>query len=259
MPRLRGSWSTGWERGWGVSLVLRGSVWKRCPFWGWLCAALAVLVGVLAVAIPTASATATVCVGDISGTTVRGGLIVPADQTCTLTNATVMGSVTVRTGAILRSTDTTITGSLSGDGAQVRVCGGQINGSVSITHTPEVVTPGLRGSFLDGDSFLSGCSTLTIRGSVRLTDNTAHFLQVAGANIDGSLLVRGNTSAPLVLAFNTVRGSMRVTNNIPTPLPGGSLVALNTVTGTLACFNNTGLFFGSNTAHHLAGQCATAT
>src|SRR5206468_6129320 len=112
-----------------------------------------------------------------------------------------------------------------------------------------------------GDSYLSGhpfpgfCDPLTIGGPVTVANNPAQTLEVVGAVITGSLSLSSNhTRAIQLYASNTVGGSMTATNN-HTDFQA-VFVAFNTVTGVLACLNNSPFQSGQNTAGRFVGQCA---
>jgi hypothetical protein len=218
-----------------------------------------VVVGLsMSVVVGTASA-ATTCQSGLSNTTVQGPLIVPGSATCTLFHVTVNGPVIVQAGATLHSSTSTVNGSLTGQGATVQVCGGHITGHVSITRTPAFDTQG--GSYLSGHPFPGFCDELTIDGSVSVTNNDPHALEVVGVVIKGSLTVTSNRGeiGPLIVASNTVGKSASVNNNsITGPFASQIFVVFNTVTGPLTCQNNDSLlFFGiSNSASVFTGQCS---
>ncbi|MFE2290862.1 ParB/Srx family N-terminal domain-containing protein [Streptomyces sp. NPDC059452] len=123
------------------------------------------------------------CTAQITG--VRNGpLTVTRGVTC-VDRAALRGPVTVRAGAALVVTGSTLDGPLQADGAAaVHVCGSSLTGPVAVSRTAGPVRAGG-----------PGCTANSVTGAVVLTGNTGG-VQLAANTITGPLVCSANSPAP---------------------------------------------------------------
>ncbi|MDT0494504.1 ParB/Srx family N-terminal domain-containing protein [Streptomyces griseus] len=123
------------------------------------------------------------CTARITG--VRNGpLTVTNGVTCAV-RAALRGPVTVRAGAALVLTGSTLEGPLQADGAAaVHVCGSSLTGPVAVSRTAGPVRAGG-----------PGCTANSVTGAVVLTGNTGG-VQFAANTITGPLVCSANAPAP---------------------------------------------------------------
>lgn len=214
-----------------------------------------------------ASATSVNCTGALSGT--FDNIIVPAGAECDLGVATVNGSISVGVGASLYMTGpATVKGSVSGIGSSVisitnskplptlgtkpnaLVNGNSILGNLNIGNNDSAY---VCGAFIGGNVFITGThgTEVAFGGS----DRGAFCSTGGGGNvIGGTVSIQNNNASFFGNADNVVGHSMTVSGNQGAATKN---VLNNSVTGTLACFNNAQPFQASgNTAAKATGQCS---
>lgn len=142
------------------------------------------------------------CTDTVSGR--RGGLVVTEGVAC-LQDAHVNGGVTVRSGASLVASDSTIRGGLTADDAgTVQLFGTTVNGPTDIAATDEDVTTA-------GNSFNGGV-TLSENNQVNVNERFREFgfeygPIMTGNTVNGPLACTGNSADVTDFgASNTVRG-----------------------------------------------------
>ncbi|WP_433532961.1 M64 family metallopeptidase [Micromonospora sp. CA-263727] len=143
------------------------------------------------------------CTTTLTGAQQR--LVVGSGVTC-LKGAQVNGGVTVRAGASLVVSDSSINGALAATGAEaVQLFGSRVNGSVLITGTSRDVT--IAGSTVNGAFSLSGNVQVTANERYsRLAGDYGPIL--VGNRVNGALHCTGNSAAVKDFgARNTVNGS----------------------------------------------------
>ncbi|WP_165947121.1 M64 family metallopeptidase [Micromonospora sp. 15K316] len=143
------------------------------------------------------------CTRTLTGSQFR---VVAGEGVTCLKNAQVVGAVSVRPGASLVISDSSITGTVTATGAQaVQVFGSKINGSTQITGTTRDVT--IAGSTFNG--------SVSLAQNVQVTANErysrlagAYGPVLVGSRINGSLSCAGNSAAVKDFgAPNTVNGA----------------------------------------------------
>lgn len=161
-------------------------------------------------------AQAVACTKTISG--LVAGTLNVTDSTC-LTNAIVVGSVTVQPGAALSVTKSSIAVNLASTGATaVSVCGSSVTGLTTINGTTGFV---LLGD--NGDDGRPDCAGSQFTGVVSLDHNTAQA-EIGGNKILTQLSVT-NTSGTgpdaettaTEIEHNTISGVLNCTGNQPAP------------------------------------------
>jgi hypothetical protein len=239
---------------------------------------------------PTPSSAATICNNNVLvGDTINGSMLITGP--CILVGVTVKGSLTqvsgatslqavnvtgggvTLTGGTMLLAQTTIGGSLSQSGGQLlsyasivkgsltvsntdagssnEVCGGKIGGSVTVGDSSGTAAPEFFRLLGTGTTniFNAPCSALTIAGGVTFKNNRI-FTRLANATVGGSVSVKDNQSTDFtnepgvgssVIAGNTIKGSLACTNNVPPPTP----------------FSGPGMTT-PNTAASKTGQCTAA-
>lgn len=228
---------------------------------------------------PAEAAPATPCTGAMSDTTL-GRVVVPAGETCNLTNVVVNGNVRVWGGGALLTDDATINGSVTGLRARtVRIIDTDVVGTGA---TGNITLTGTRGRILIGSD---GCAVdpavgnnitlinnhgtiaicfMTVGETIKLLSND----KTIGAfhnTIGNPLVVQGNSATFIRLRDNEVGltggGSMVVQNNTTTgnaTRPDGLRLLRNHSHNALNCTGNDDAPIGSeNTADSgKSGQCA---
>ncbi|MEV4808639.1 M28 family peptidase [Micromonospora avicenniae] len=144
------------------------------------------------------------CSSTITGTH-RGALKVTSGVTC-LDGATVSGRITVSPGASLVSLGSTVNGGVSATGAKdITLCGGSVNGNVAIADGERVRIGG-------GPS---DCAGVTVAGGLSVA-GADELLILAGNSVRGVVSVTGSeTRVASVVAANTVHGSLSCSTNDP--------------------------------------------
>ncbi|NJN45579.1 MAG: hypothetical protein HC808_02780 [Candidatus Competibacteraceae bacterium] len=153
------------------------------------------------------------CTGSIGATTVDGNVIVPSNQSCTLTGTYVKGNVELEDGAkLLARGSTYIEGSVQTDGAdRVRIRDSEVNGDVQLT--------GVDGSI---SSFVLSS---VIGGTVEWEDNSAAFL-IRFSDVNGDVKVNQNSAQARVFD-NVVDGNLQCQANEPAPVGARNVVGGN--------------------------------
>lgn len=145
----------------------------------------------------------TSCSGALTGVTVQA-LVVPADQTCTLSNVTVSEGVSVEQDATLTATDIVV-----GDDVRVR-SGGQLGvGGAVVEIGDDVVAhdPSRVSLFRSGGTFRVG-------GDVRITGADERGVFLSGVTIDGDVRVsRSGAELGVTLQFSVIGGSAAIVDN----------------------------------------------
>ncbi len=152
---------------------------------------------------------------------IAGNLIVTG-STC-LTNATAHGTITVRPGAALSISHSTLTGALtSTNAAKFTICGSDIHGSVKILGSTGFVLIGD-----NGDDGAPPCTGNRFAGSVTLDGNTGQA-EIGGNTFRGSVTIN-NTSGvgpdlettATEIEGNIIGGALSCTGNVPPPTNDG--------------------------------------
>jgi hypothetical protein len=217
-------------------------------------AALGLIVGLTATAVPTTGAAGVPnarCAGTLAAGTYRN-VTVANGQACTLTASVhITGNLDARAGSDLRSDGATIDGNLhDAHGRSLQILlGGHIGGNLEVDHL-QGLAPGTTTNFI--------CAT-----------TIAHNLHVAGS-ATGAPLVIGSTDAgcaqgvtvshnldahnnagALTIGDSTVGGNLHARNN-----HGAVRIVRDHVTKNLACNgNNPAAISSGNTAKKFQGQC----
>jgi hypothetical protein len=228
---------------------------------------------------PAEAAPATPCTGDMSDTTV-GRLVVPAGETCNLSNVVVNGNVRIWAGGALLTHGSTINGNVTGLRARtVRIIDTDLLGTGT---TGNITLTGTRGPIVIGSD---GCAVdPSVGNNITLTNNHGTiaicFMNVGetitllsndktiGAfhnTIGNPFVVQGNSATFIRLRDNEVGltggGSMVVQNNTTTgnaTKPDGLRLLRNHSHNALNCTGNDGAPVGSDNAadNGMSGQCA---
>ncbi|RKN36583.1 peptidase M64 [Micromonospora musae] len=143
------------------------------------------------------------CTRTLTGTQFR---VVASEGVTCLKNAQVVGAVSVRPGASLVVSDSTITGTLAATGAQaVQIFGSKVNGSTQIAGTTRDVT--IAGSTFNGAVSLA--QNVQVTANERYTRLAGAYGPVlVGSRINGALSCAGNSAAVKDFgAPNTVNGA----------------------------------------------------
>lgn len=174
---------------------------------------------------------------------VTGGGITQTGGSMLLFSSTVNGSVK-QTGGALSSFGSTIKGSLvvtgTDAGSSNEVCGGSIGGSVTVADSMGTAAPEFFRLLGSGTTNMSGlaCPPLTLSGTVTFKDNRI-FTRLANATVKSSVVVTNNQSTDFtnepgvgssVIAGNTITGTLTCTGNVPPPTPfsGPNMTTPNT-------------------------------
>ncbi|MCF3961856.1 hypothetical protein, partial [Streptomyces fuscigenes] len=179
----------------------------------------------------------TTCVGDGGAVTVRGDLVVPAGESCTLEGTKVTGKVTVQDGADLVASGVTFNGAVDvGKGAYLDVADSTLKGDVTAsdafgTHVQDtsVKSAAASGGFLyavgatasggissdGGELYVSGSS---VKGALAGTGGL--YADVYDTTVKGALTVGGNALGG-VLCASEVGGAAEYDHNGDTLQLGG--------------------------------------
>ena len=224
---------------------------------------------------PALAKSTVICDGPMTGS--QPSIEVSAGATCTLTDATVDGSVRVGPGAVLLARDSVIAHNVDGEeGAALDLRNTQVGGNVRSTDGLSVLIGAVDGgtSRVDGHVKVKGatlqtgvsvliCGT-TIGKHVEVSDSVgvgiggasggAACTSLGGGNvIDKHVKVRDNAPNFFRVADNVVGGHLEITGTT------GSAVKRiwdNRVDGHLTCTgNDTPLHVQGNTAKTAKGQC----
>ena len=229
-------------------------------------------VAAILVAVPTASAGNTPCVGALPPGT-YDNVVVPKNEQCMLNSSLVLGNVKALRDSILFADSNEIRGNVEGDKADV----------VSIVDTPDlpeasIVHGNIKAKEGGGSTGASSmfntiarvCGTLLPQGNIQIEKFSpgpanpsfvaigAEFFcdDQGGGNTlqDGNIKVEENTITGLLrVDLNQVGGNLQVSKNTG---DGPKTVNGNTGSGNLKCFNNSPPFDGSgNTFPKEEGQC----
>lgn len=199
--------------------------------------AAAVVASAVFLGVPAANADlVTRCVGEGGAVTVPGDLVVPAGESCSLTDTTVTGDVRVRASADLIAADVTVGGRIVGAGdAYVELVESSVAGELVLTGAFGAVvdTSGIGGRVLTraadgapgGFVYAVGASLAgdlvsragevyvedsEIAGAVNSTGSL--YTDLYGSFIDGRLTVRQNVHGSIICA-SAVQGSARFVDN----------------------------------------------
>ena len=237
-------------------------------------ATLVLLVGIFGAGV--ASAASVNCNSTLTGT--YDSVVVQAYATCNVGAATINGSITMGTGAALNMYGpATVKGSISSNGSYYVaiyntsvtptaginknapvagksevVASNNVLGNLNITNNTIVM---ICGAFIGGNVFVSGPQGIIANISFGGSGDDADCTGYGGGNVIGGSVSIQNNNAEIHASNNVVGRTMTVSGN-----QGSDYfqhVLNNSVAGTLACFNNAGLFsaFG-NSASTSYGQCA---
>jgi hypothetical protein len=210
-----------------------------------------VTLSALALARP-ASADSVTCSSTINGGTLPN-VVVPAGQTCTISNATINGNVLGEIDSKTFIITTTINGNVEGQDAEmVQLINVIVNGNVGI----------VGGEVDDIAPFTFDyaiCGT-RVTGNVSITGSGGDAFVYTSANcgsrttqIDGNLRIEGNSARVRVIGIIVGRNAAIVNNTSATE----KTIINNAIGKNLTCSGNTApLTADSNTAAKLIGQCA---
>jgi hypothetical protein len=194
----------------------------------------------------------TTCNGTLSGGPYFG-VVVPADGSCLLINALVIGNVEARSGSQLIARSDRIIGNVIADHARtVQVFDGLVVGAITMD--------GVFGDFPPSGVSEVVVADLTVVGSITVTHSTGTILVDRNRVLAGNVTVTENFIPPFILfpsnltvRLNRVTGDVTVSENVG---PGDKLVHSNEVSGTVACVQNQEPFLGGpNSARRTVGQC----
>ncbi|MBM2620290.1 hypothetical protein JIG36_32730 [Actinoplanes sp. LDG1-06] len=176
-------------------------------------------------ALPATAALVTHCIGTGGPVTVPNDLLVPANESCSLTGTIVTGNITVQAGANLVVSG----GKFAGE---VRVAGnGYLDASTTTIDGPVILAAGGYGVFLKDAS--SGTVTVRAKGTTTIDS----FLFVENSTIAGNVTAQ---AGEVRLDQNTqVTGSVNSTGSYYTDVHDsfvdGTLSVLNSATGSVIC------------------------
>lgn len=200
-----------------------------------------------------ASADSVTCSSTIIGGTLPN-VVVPAGQTCFISNATINGNVLGEVDSKTFIVTTTINGNVEGQDAEmVQLINVIVNGNVGI----------VGGEVDDIAPFTfdySICGT-HVTGNVSITGSGGDaFVYTSPAScgsrttqIDGNLRIEGNSARVRVIGIIVGRNAAIVNNTSATE----KTIINNAIGKNLTCSGNTApLTADSNTANKLIGQCA---
>lgn len=202
-----------------------------------VCAALAASPWLLVA--PAAQAAGNDCVGVQIGQTFSAGLNVPSGQLCSLRGGSVIGNVTVQSGAALVASSATIRGSINAQGATVQLLRTSVGGNFVSSAPANYQVP---------------------------NDGSLKKVFVCGSDVGGDVAVSnapgfgsiefGGPSCVNNGGGNTMHSNMTDINNKTTS--ANHIVANNQIENDLYCSANTPAPTGSgNSARVKAGQCAS--
>ncbi|MFD0784311.1 hypothetical protein ACFQZ8_10350, partial [Micromonospora azadirachtae] len=143
------------------------------------------------------------CTRTLTGAQAR---VVAGEGVTCLKNAQVVGTVSVKPGASLVVSDSSITGTLSATGAQaVQIFGSTVNGATHISGTTRDVT--IAGSTFNGSVSLA--QNVQVSANDRYSRLAGAYGPIlVGSRINGSLSCAGNSAAVKDFgAPNTVNGA----------------------------------------------------
>lgn len=197
-------------------------------------AATAVATGILAFAgASTASAAEpTVCIDTIESAVV-GDVTVPYNESCTLKNVVVHGSVTAELDALaLTLSGAVVTGDVTAESRRLDVRRTVVAGGVSASEASEGAA--VISSLVGGDSrFVNIATGLTLgsgdsAGAGNVFGGNVEVTRSFGSSLLGFNAVRGNlvvqgARAPMEIRRNAVRGALDCSGSLPAPTGGSNL------------------------------------
>jgi len=164
------------------------------------------------------------CTTSLTGS-IPNGVTVTAGTTC-VNAATVHGAVTVRPGAELLLTNSTITGSVSSDASpEIEICNSTIDESLLLNRPT--------GFMLVGFTTSGECGGNKVRGNILITGSAAESggVRLTGNSVTGQVIVTDNHANPasvlvpqdatIDIGINQIRGSLVCAGNTPPPINGG--------------------------------------
>ncbi len=201
---------------------------------------------------PAQAVPATACASPLASTTV-GSLVVPAGETCNLTDVVVDGNIRIMSGGALLTHGSTLQGNVMGNGARTvqlidtDVVGNGTTGNINLSGTKRRITIGSDGCAVDpgtgnnislfGNHGLIAICYMTVGETIDLKNN------------DGRIGVFHNTVGNPLIVQNNVAPFIRLRDNEVGTTGGGSLlVQNNTTTGNAV--NPNGLLLLRNYAHN---------
>jgi hypothetical protein len=233
----------------------------------------------LAVA-PAQAVPATPCTSPLSSTTATGPLVVPAGETCSLTDVVVDGNIRIMAGGALLTHGSTLNGNVTGNNGprtvqliDTDVVGTGTTGNINLSGTERRIVIGSEGCAVDpatgnninltGNHGNIAICFMTVGETIALDNNDGRigvFHNVTG----NPLIVQNNVARFIRLRDNEVGvsggGSILVQNNTTTgntTNPNGLLLKSNHASNRLNCLGNDDAPVGSgNTADNgKDGQC----
>jgi hypothetical protein len=211
----------------------------------------------------SSSVNQTECVGALPPGTYKN-IVVPANETCTITSSTVKGDITALDNSRLTVREgTTVSGSIQADNSF----------DVETYHSNPEAEVIVRGSITlrNVTGGISICGTTLTHGDIVVEGSTGSHILLGGqpcnegfggSNIlkKGSIVVQDNNVAQSAFgAVNFQIGDNQVARNLQVYRNLGlasKFVGGNTVGGALQCFDNDLPFVGGpNTAQNAEGQC----
>jgi hypothetical protein len=162
-------------------------------------AVVAITLGVLVSAAPSALAEETTCRGTLGAITVDN-LRVPQGASCTLNGTTVEGTIYVEANATLRANDVHVIGNVQGENARrVNVVAGSfVGGSIQVVQggAAQVTASEVGGDLLfDSNNGSLSARNNTIGGNLQAFQNTGGVV-ISRNVIDGNLQCKENNPAP---------------------------------------------------------------
>jgi hypothetical protein len=202
---------------------------------------------------PAQAVPATPCTSPLSSTT-TGALVVPAGETCTLTDVVVDGTIRIMAGGALLTHGSTLQGNVVGNNGprtvqliNTDVVGNGTTGNINLTGTERRIIIGSEGCAVDP----STGNNINLTGN---HGNIAICYMTVGETIDlknndGRIGVFHNVSGNPLIVQNNVSPFIRLRDNEVGVTGGGSiLVQNNTTTGNAS--NPNGLLLKNNYSHN---------
>jgi hypothetical protein len=227
---------------------------------------------------PVAQADDVNCPPALVGAQVNGNVVVPAGQTCIITNSEIRGNVIVRSGATLSFFSSLVHGNIEGDGfsqifvnfSTVLILGEGVVGNVIAKNGSNPGRVQIRDSSINGSAQLENNA-----GQVEIINNSfgnpitnlcCGNIQVVKSTTTNTMTIDGNRASDIQFYENRasayrirgnfdVRGNVQVYKNVHTTASGGE-VSFNDGQN-VQCFENMGPGFvgGPNSATKAEGQC----
>ena len=209
------------------------------------------------------AATLTVCTGTLTGGTYEN-VKVPAGALCTLDDAHVTGSITVREGGTLVTDDSLVDMNvIARDAASVELIDTVVLGEINLQRTSGRIVIGSEGCavdpvadgnivLLDNEGTVAVCY-MTLRNLI--VQGNSRSVGLFNNDVSNDLVVTQNSGPAIRLRDNTVGHNVRITQNTSTKVIA---VKVNTVAGNIRCTGNAIVptVVGNTVTGAYLGQCA---